>query len=397
MEFKKRTFLKDLSLTTASSGAIACLVGYLSSAALVFQMAKALGLNSMQASQWIGILCLAMGIITIGMSLKYKMPIMFAWSTPGVAVLLGGFNGHSVQQAVGIFILSSIFTILIALSGQFDRLMRLIPSEISSALIAGILLKFCLNAFSVLNELPLVLGLMLAVFLITKRFKAFYAVPVSLFFGVLVLALTQGIQFQNIDLAIHRPEFWWPEFRIQDAIGLAFPLCLVTMTSQNVTGYAVLKSNDFNVSGSKMILVAGLTNLLVAPFGGFSLNLSSLTAAIIAGPEADPDKNRRYTGAVVSGVIYIVMGLFASAFAGLLGVIPPSMVVVIGGLALMSVVGLNLEKSFHRPGYKEAAFFTFLVAASKFEVMGVGSAFWALVVGLIVLKVLPTAQNKKAN
>ncbi len=391
--FKK--FFDDLTLTTFASGAIACLVGYLSSGALVFQLATKLGLNSIEASQLIGVLCFAMGVITISLSLRYKIPVMYAWSTPGVVVLLSGLKDQGIERAIGIFVVAALISIAVGASGQFDRVMKWIPSEVSSALIAGILLKFCLGAFSAVNTMPLVIGVMILVYLFMRRIYAFMAVPVSLFLGVAVLAMTKGIAVENIDLAIHAPTVWWPQFYLSDILGLAIPMSLVTMTSQNVTGYAVVRSNGYNISGSKLVTWAGITHLFVAPLGGFCLNLASLTAAIIAGPESHPDKNKRYTGAVVSGGIYILMGLFASAFAGLMGVIPPAMVVAIGGLALISVVGVNLENSFRNDLWKESALFTFLVAASDFSFLGMGSAFWSLCVGLLVFNIRKIVDNVK--
>ncbi len=382
-----KNFCKDISITTFSSGLIACLVGYLSSGALVFQLARQLGLAAESTSQIIGVLCVGMGVITIVMSLRYKMPIMYAWSTPGVAVLLAGLSGQSIEQAIGIFVAAAVITIAIGLSGHFDRIMKFIPEEISSALIAGILLKFSVNAFSAFNKMPLVIGVMVISYLVMRKVYSFFSVPVSLIVGLIILSLTNGLDIQSIDYHIYSPKFWIPEFRFQDMIGLALPLCIVTMTSQNVTGYAVLRSNGYHISGSKLVTWAGIAHLLVAPFGGFCLNLSSLTAAIVAGPDSHPDKNKRYTGAVSSGFVYIIMGLFASAFAGLMGAVPVSMVVAIGGLALVSVVAVNLEKIFSSENMKESALFTFLVAASDFSVFGIGSAFWSLVVGLIVYQI----------
>lgn len=382
-----KEFFQDISTSTFSSGLIACLVGYLSSGALVFQLARQLGLAAESTSQIIGVLCVAMGVITIAMSLRYKMPIMYAWSTPGVAVLLAGLSGQSIEQAIGIFVAAALMTIAIGLSGHFDRIMKFIPEEISSALIAGILLKFSVNAFSAFNKMPLIIGVIIISYLVMRKIYSFFSVPVSLLVGLIFLSVTKGLDIQSIDYHVYSPKLWIPEFRLQDMIGLALPLCIVTMTSQNVTGYAVLRSNGYHISGSKLVTWAGIAHLLVAPFGGFCLNLSSLTAAIIAGPDSHPDRNKRYTGAVSSGFVYIIMGLFASAFAGLMGAVPVSMVVAIGGLALVSVVAINLEKIFSSENLKESALFTFLVAASDFSVFGIGSAFWSLVVGLIVYQI----------
>lgn len=389
-----KKFLNDLTFTAASSGVIAVLVGYLSSAALVYQLAAQFGLNSVLASQWIGVLCVAMGVLTIGLSWVKKMPIMFAWSTPGVAVLLAGLQGQTVEQAVGIFVVSSALTILIGISGHFDKLMKMIPLEVSSALIAGILLKFCISAFNAVPEYPIIIGSMVFTYILSRKGKPFFAVPLSLFVGLLSLGATRGIQLGNIDFHLYLPTLWVPAFSWQDAIGLALPLCLVTMTSQNVTGYAVLKNNGYDVSGSKLITAAGFTNLLIAPMGGFSMNLSSLTAALIAGPNGDPDKSKRYTGAIVSGVIYVVMGLFASAFGGLMGVIPPAMVIAIGGLALIGVVSSNLEVAIKNSN-KEAAFLTFLISASQLQFFGISSAFWGLSVGVLMHYLFKSKRESK--
>lgn len=380
--------LNDFSLSTIVAGFIAVLVGYTSSAVIVFQAATAAGATAAQAGTWLGIICVAMGILTIFLSLKYKIPVMFAWSTPGAALLITGAGGFSLSEMIGVFIFSAVMILICGITGFFEKMMDKIPVGIASAMLAGILLKFAFDIFHSMNTQIVLSMVMFLTYMIGRRFFQRYNIVIVLCFGVMIAWLQNLLHFTPVDFTILRPEFISPTFSLASIISLGIPLFVVTMTSQNMTGVAVIKAFDYKPEISKIISWAGFTNLLIAPFGGYSLNLSAMTAAICMGPEAHPDETKRYTAAISNGVIYIFVGLFSSAIVGIFTAFPKELVMTIAGLALIGTISSGIISAVHHEQDREASMVTFFVAASGISLFGIGSAFWALVAGCIFSLIL---------
>lgn len=383
----KNTF-NDFSLSTIVAGFIAVLVGYTSSAVIVFQAATAAGATASQAGAWLGIICVAMGALTIFLSSKYKIPVMYAWSTPGAALLIAGAGGFSLSEMIGVFIFSSIMILICGITGLFEKMMDKIPVGIASAMLAGILLQFAFDIFDSMKTQIVLSMVMFLTYMIGRRFFQRYNIVVVLCLGVMVAWLQNLLHFTPVDFTILRPEFISPTFSLASIISLGIPLFVVTMTSQNMTGVAVIKAFDYKPEISKIISWAGLTNLLIAPFGGFTLNLSAMTAAICMGPEAHPDETKRYTAAISNGVIYIFVGLFSSAIVGIFTAFPKELVMTIAGLALIGTISSGVISAVHHEQDREASMVTFFVAASGVSLFGIGSAFWALVAGCIFSVIL---------
>ncbi len=390
------TFFRDLSVSAATAGFVAVLVGFTSSVAIVFQAAQAFGASTAQITSWMWALGLGMGLCSAVPSLILKKPVMVAWSTPGAAVLAtaGLAGGFSMAEAVGAFMVCAVLITLAGATGWFERVMNRIPMALAAALLAGVLARFGLQAFAAAQTaLPMVL-LMLGGYLLARRLRPRHAVPITLALGVAYAAAAGQIAWTAVTLELAVPAFTMPRFTFGAAVSLALPLFVVTMASQNLPGVAVMRATGYDLPVSGLITMTGLATLVLAPFGAFALNFSAITAAICMGPEAHEDPARRYTAAVSCGALYTVLGLFGAVIAGLLGAFPKELVAVIAGLALLGSIGSGLAMALKDESQREAALITFLVTLSGVVIGGIGSAFWGVVAGSVALFVQQYGSRK---
>ena len=380
-------FFKDLSLSAFTAGFVAVLVGFTSSVAIVFQAAQAFQATPAQITSWMWALGLGMGLCSLVPSLLLRKPVMVAWSTPGAAVLAsaGLSGGFSMAEAVGAFMVCAVLITLAGVTRWFERVMNRIPTEIAAALLAGVLARFGMQAFAAAETaLPLVL-LMLGAYLVARRLIPRYAVVITLALAIAFVALRGEMSWSAIRFELAMPVFTAPQFTLSAAISLALPLFVVTMASQNLPGVAVIRATGYDLPISRLITMTGLATLVLAPFGGYALNFSAITAAICMGPEAHPDRDKRYTAAVSCGALYVVIGIFGAVVTGLLTAFPKELVVAIAGLALLGTIGNGLATALRDEPHREAALITFLVTLSGVVVAGVGSAFWGVVAGSLAL------------
>ena len=378
-------FFKDLSLSTATAGFVAVLVGFTSSVAIVFQAAQAFNATPEQITSWMWALGLGMGLCSALPSLWLRQPVMVAWSTPGAAVLAVAGAGFNMSDAVGAFMISAVLITLCGVTGLFEKLMHRIPVAIASALLAGVLARFGLQGFvAAQTALPLVV-LMLVAYLLGKRFLPRYAVPVTLLVAIVYVVARGQFKVELLQFSLAVPVFTVPSFSLSAAVSLALPLFIVTMASQNLPGVAAIRAAGYDMPLSKIISMTGVATFLLAPFGGFALNLSAITAAICMGKEAHPDPARRYTAAVTCGVIYISIGLFGAIVTTLLAAFPKELIAAIAGLALLGTISAGLASALSDEKHREAAIITFLVTLSGVVIAGVGSAFWGVVAGTLAL------------
>ena len=379
--------LEDFSLSTVTAGFVAVLVGFTSSVAIVFQAAQAFQATPAQITSWMWALGLGMGLCSLVPSLLLRKPVMVAWSTPGAAVLAsaGLSGGFSMAEAVGAFMVCAVLITLAGVTRWFERVMNRIPTEIAAALLAGVLARFGMQAFAAAETaLPLVL-LMLGAYLVARRLIPRYAVVITLALAIAFVALRGEMSWSAIRFELAMPVFTAPQFTLSAASSLALPLFVVTMASQNLPGVAVIRATGYDLPVSRLITMTGLATLVLAPFGGYALNFSAITAAICMGPEAHPDRDKRYTAAVSCGLLYVVIGIFGAVVTGLLTAFPKELVVAIAGLALLGTIGNGLAAALRDEPHREAALITFLVTLSGVVVAGVGSAFWGVVAGSLAL------------
>ena len=391
-------FFKDLSLSAFVAGFVAVLVGFTSSVAIVFQAAQSFGATPAQITSWIWALGLGMGLCSLVPSLLLRKPVMVAWSTPGAAVLAtaGAAGSFSMGEAVGAFMVCSLLVILVGATRALERVADRIPMEIASALLAGVLARFGIQAFAAAQTaLPLVL-LMVAAYLVARRMAARYAVVVTLVVGILWVLITGQMAWSMEPVRLAMPVFVAPQWSVSAIVSLAIPLFVVTMASQNLPGMAVIRASGYELPVSRLITMTGWASLVLAPFGAFALNFSAITAAICMGPEAHEDRLKRYTAAASCGAIYIVIGLFGALVTGLLTSFPNELVVAIAGIALLSTIGNGLASALRDERHREPALITFLVTLSGITLMDIGSAFWGVVAGSLALFVQQYKQSRSA-
>lgn len=385
-------------LNRINIGFIAALVGFTSSVALIYQAAFNLGADLAMVSSWIFALGIGMGITSIGLSLFYRAPILIAWSTPGAALLITSTNGFSINQAVGAFIVSACLITLSGMTGWFEKILKRVPQQIASAMLAGILLNFGIDVFNLMGqELYLVLT-MLFTYLICKQVMPRFAMLAILIAGI-SFTWQQGLFIvPTVDWTVSSLIFIEPEWSFTAIMNIGIPLFIVTMATQNIPGVAILKAHNYQPPISTLISVTGLMNIVIAPFGGFAINLAAITAAICMSPEADENPHKRYWAAVSAGAFYLFMGITALTLMTLFQAMPQAFILALAGIALFSTIGASLQQAFVDSEYKEAALMTFLVTASDFSLWNIGSALWGVLAGVITLFIaaLVTQFRRKA-
>jgi len=383
-----------MSASALTAGFVAVLVGFTSSVAIVFQAALAFGAAPALISSWMWALGLGMGLCTLVPSLVLRKPVMVAWSTPGAAVLAtaGAAGGFSMAQAVGAFMVCAALITLVGATGWFERVMDRIPIAIANGLLAGVLARFGLQAFSAAQTDTALVVVMLLTYLLGKRWLPRYAVPLTLLIATMYVAANQDFSWAGVHFELAIPVFTEPHFTWAATVSLALPLFVVTMASQNLPGVAAISAAGYRgqagqpgIPISRVITLTGLVTLVLAPFGAFALCLSAITASICMGREAHADPDKRYTAAVSCGALYILMGVFGAAITGVLTAFPKELVAAIAGLALLGTMGGALASALRDELHREAALITFLVTLSGVVVAGIGSAFWGVIVGSVAL------------
>lgn len=379
--------LSRISLSALVAGFVAVLVGFTSSVVIVFQAAAALGATPAQAASWIWALGLGMGLTTLGLSVWSRKPVLTAWSTPGAALLATAGAGVPMSEAIGAFLLCALLITAAGLTGWFARVMDRIPLALAAALLAGVLARFAIDAFASLQRQFTLVITMLVVYLLGGRLWPRYAVPGVLAAGVAVAAWQGQLHLDGVNWTWAEPVFTAPTFSVAAAVGIALPLFVVTMASQNLPGVAAQRAAGYEVPVSPVLATTGIATLVLAPFGAYALNLAAITAAICMGREAHEDPARRWTASATAGVIYIALGLLGGSVVGLIAAFPKELVLAVAGFALLGTIGNALAMATKDEVQREPALITFLVTASGLSLWGVGAAFWGVVAGLVALLV----------
>ncbi|MGU3412472.1 benzoate/H(+) symporter BenE family transporter [Enterobacteriaceae bacterium C34A] len=385
--------MRAFPFSTLLAGFVAVLVGYASSAAIIWQAAAAAGADAQTIAGWMTALGLAMGASTLVLTLWRKAPLLTAWSTPGAALLVTGLHGVTLNQAVGIFIFANALIVLCGVTGLFARLMKIIPHSLAAAMLAGILLRFGLQAFSSLQNEGLLCGAMLAAWLLLKAIAPRYAVVAALVVGCLVAIFTGELQHDALHLEFVMPRYVAPTFDFSLLLSVGVPFFLVTMASQNAPGVATMKASGYSAPVSMLMVVTGGIALAFSPFGVFSICIAAITAAICQSPEAHPDPAHRWKAAAAAGVFYLLAGIFGGSITSLMAALPVAGIQMLAGLALLGTISGSLVQALAKENERDAAIVTFLLTASGVTLFGIGSAFWGLVAGGVCFSVLSLARR----
>lgn len=371
----------SLILPAWTAGMLIVLIGFTGSLVLTVPAAEAAGLSAAQLSSWVWAITVGSGLATLILSLVYRQPVLTAWSTPGLALLATSLAAYSLAEAVGAYLLVGLAIALIGASGLFDRAVGAIPQPVALAVLAGLLLKYGLALITGAQSDPLLVLTIVAAFLGLRR--AGFRVPIAgaLLAGFAVAWATGQLRLDTVRLTVAAPVVVWPEFTLRAAVGLALPLLILALASQNLPGFAVMRAAGYAPPVRGALVVTGLLSALMAPLLNHGLTMAAITAAIGNAPEAHPDPQRRYAAAVVAGVLKIALGTFGVAVVTMLTALPRPVVTAVAGLALSGTIAQCLAGGFADPEERDASLWAFLVTAADVAFFGVGSAFWGFVAG----------------
>ena len=370
------------------AGLISVIVNYGGTFILVFQAAKVAGLSPELTASWVWSISIGVGVTGLVLSWLSREPIITAWSTPAAAFLVTALATTPYAEAVGAYVVSAAAFVVLGLSGWFERVIRLIPPGVASGLLAGILLQFGIKAFGGMSVDPVLAGLLIVAYVLLKRLTARYAVVGILALGLAFLLAQDRVDLSGLQLQFAAPVFTRPEFTLNALLSVALPLFLITLTGQYMPGMLVLRNDGFKTSANPIVTLTGLGSLLMAPFGSHAFNIAAITAAICTGKEAHEEPSRRWIAGIAAGVFYILVGVFGVTLAAVFMAFPATFITTLAGLALLGTIGGSLANALADAKTREASLITFLAAAANISMLGIGGAFWGLVIGLVAHAVL---------
>ena len=378
--------LRQLSASAVATGLLAAIAGFTSSFAIVLQGLLSAGATREQATSGLIALTVGMGLSGIYLALRYRLPISVAWSTPGAALLIAsGDTLNSVNEAIGVYLFSSLLLVLAGLYRPLGRMIESMPVTLANAMLAGVLLSICLAPVHALEFDPFIAITLLLTWWLVGRFNRYLAVPAALIVLIALVGVRIGLpdDFSAQIQASLVPKLLWipPQFSLGALVSMGIPLFVVTMASQNVPGVAVLKSADYHPKAGPLIANTGLFSFITSPFGAHGINLAAITAAMFCSDDAHSDPDRRYWAAVVAGMTYVLIGLMAGAAGLLVTLIPSVLVEAIAGLALLGSFSAAIVSALSDVRHRDSAAITFLFSASGLAFFGIGGAFWGLLIG----------------
>lgn len=375
---------QDFSFSACFAGFMTFLVGISVSSVLVIQSAQLLGANTAEISSWFWALGLGIGASGLLLSYIFKYPVACSWSTAGLALIIATASGYRLDDALGAFLVCGLITAILGFSGVFQKVLNAIPTSLSSAMLAGILLKFGITLFALLqHELNFMLGF-LACYLLAKRFVPRYSIVITVILAMLLGPVFLNFQLPSVSWQLTQPVWTTPKFSWQAVFGLALPLLVINMASQYLPGLAMIKSYGYQPHVNSLIGWTGACQTLLAPFGCFSVNIAAISAAISLDEQAHPNPNQRYIAGISCGFFYLLMGVFASTLTTLLLSFPQIFISALAGIALLATIGHHISIAFQSIEQREASLITFLLSASGVQFFGIGSAFWGLALGILV-------------
>ncbi|BCU64815.1 hypothetical protein F941_01566 [Acinetobacter bouvetii DSM 14964 = CIP 107468] len=378
-----KTLKDDWSLSATVAGFLAVLISYSGPLIIFFQAAQKANVAPNMMISWIWGISIGAAVAGIFLSIKYKTPVITAWSAPGTALLVTLFPNISLNEAVAAYITAALVILLIGLSGYFDKLLKWIPQSIAAAMMAGILFQFGLGLFTATDSMPLIVFGMVLVFLISKRVSPRYSMVWVLLSGVLLSVLLGKMNPVTVDFSLAIPQWISPEWSINGMLNFAIPLILVSLTGQFLPGMAIMKLSGYDTPAKPIITATSIASLAVACVGGITIVLASITAALCMGKDAHELKDKRYIAGIANGLFYILGGLFAGSIVMLFSLLPKELVAALAGLALLGAIGTNVSVAMKDESERDAALITFLATASGMHFLGLSSVFWGICIGII--------------
>lgn len=377
-------FINDFTIPAVFAGFITFLIGISVSSVLVIQAAQQLGANEAEISSWFWALGLSIGISGLLLSWKLKYPVATSWSTAGLALIIATGSGYSLNEAIGAFLVSGILTAILGFLGVFEKILSYIPQSLTSAMLAGVLLKFGISLFAHMESDWTFILSMLMVYIISKKVLPRYCIVITVILGFILCPMFMAFKIPLILWSFTQPVWTTPSFTLSSIVGLAIPLFIINMASQYLPGIAMIKSYGYQPHVRQLVGWTGLIQSVFSPFGAFSTNIAAISAAVSLDDQVHPDPKKRYIAGMSCGFFYILMGTFAATLTSLLMAFPSVFIITLAGIALFGTISHNISIAFQHVNDREAALMTFLFSASGVQFLGIGSAFWGLLFGYIV-------------
>ena len=372
---------KDISVSAVMAGFLAVLISYAGPLVIFFQAGQSAQVSPDMMSSWVWAISIGAGVSGIVLSWWLRVPVVTAWSAPGTALLVALFPALTLEQAVGAYLMSAVMIFIIGVSGYFDRLVQAIPKGIASAMMAGILFQFGVGAFQAVGAMPVLTFAMIGIYLLFRRLLPRYCLVILLVVGLALAVSLEGVSLAGVRWTLARPVFITPEWTWSATLSLALPLVLVSVTGQFLPGMAILRSSGYDTPARPIIVTTSLASLGVAFFGGITIVIAAITAALCTGRDAHEDPGKRYVAGIANGVFYLVGGCFAGSIILFFAALPKELIAVLAGLALLGAIGGSLAGALSEADHREASVITFLATASGMTFWGLGSAFWGVVLG----------------
>ncbi|SSU12402.1 Benzoate membrane transport protein MFS superfamily [Acinetobacter baumannii] len=392
-----KTLKNDWSISETVAGFLAVLISYSGPLIIFFQAAQRAHVSTDMMVSWIWGISIGAAVSGIYLSIKYKTPVITAWSAPGTALLVTLFPNISLNEAVAAYITSAIVIFLIGITGYFDKLLKWIPQDVAAGMMAGILFQFGISLFTASDSMPLIVFSMLIVFLIAKRLMPRYTMIWVLAAGVLLSLILGKMNPVDVSFNLAIPQWISPEWTWNSTLNLAVPLILVSLTGQFLPGMAIMKLSGYDTPAKPIITATSIASLAVACVGGITIVLASITAALCMGKDAHELKEKRYIAGIANGIFYILGGLFAGSIVMLFSLLPKELVAALAGLALLGAIATNISVAMKNDGQRDAALITFLASASGMHLLGLSSVFWGICIGVIAHFILTPRSTPATN
>lgn len=372
---------QDFSISAFTAGLLAVIISYAGPLVIFFQAGQSAQVSPEMMSSWVWAISFGAGLSGLLLSWWLKVPVVTAWSAPGTALLVTLFPAITLEQAVGAYLVAGVVILLIGLSGYFDKLIGLIPKGIASAMMAGILFQFGVGAFQAVKTTPVLTLAMMGIYLLFRRLLPRYCLIILLLAGLGLAVVLEGVSLSGVQWTLARPTLITPEWTWGATLSLAVPLVLVSVTGQYLPGMAILRSAGYSTPARPIIVATSVASLAVACFGGISIVIAAITAALCTGKDAHEQADKRYIAGMANGLFYLVGGTFASTIILLFAALPKALIAVLAGLALIGAIAGSLVNAVNEVDHREASIITFLATASGMTLWGLGSAFWGVVIG----------------
>lgn len=372
---------QDFSISAFTAGLLAVIISYAGPLVIFFQAGQSAQVSPEMMSSWVWAISFGAGLSGLLLSGWLKVPVVTAWSAPGTALLVTLFPAITLEQAVGAYLVAGVVILCIGLSGYFDKLIRLIPKGIASAMMAGILFQFGVGAFQAVKTTPVLTLAMMGIYLLFRRLLPRYCLIILLLAGLGLAVVLEGVSLSGVQWTLARPTLITPEWTWGATLSLAVPLVLVSVTGQYLPGMAILRGDGYNTPARPIIVATSVASLAVACFGGITIVIAAITAALCTGKDAHEQADKRYIAGMANGLFYLVGGTFASTIILLFAALPKALIAVLAGLALIGAIAGSLVNAVNEVDHREASIITFLATASGMTLWGLGSAFWGVVIG----------------